>query len=51
MRVSGWQYLWGTLVSLTLFCMTEWWLLKMLWISVASILAIAYSVTNEDEEE
>jgi len=51
MRVTGWQYLWGTFVLLTLYFMTNWWELRMLFISIAGVLAIAYSATNEDEEE
>lgn len=51
MRVSGKEYLWGTAVLLVLYFMTEWWLLKMLLISIASVLAVAYSATNEEEDQ
>jgi hypothetical protein len=50
MKVSGWQYLWGTIVLLTLYCMTSWWELRMLLISIAGALAITYSATNEEED-
>lgn len=49
MKVSRDTYMWVTIVSLSLFLAVDWWLLKMLLLLTAGILAISYAA-NDDEE-
>jgi len=49
MRIGRGTYMWGTVISLSLFLLIDWWLLKMLLLLTAGILAISYA-SNEDEQ-
>lgn len=49
MKVSRDTYMWVTIISLSLFLIADWWLLKMSFLLTAGILAVAYAA-NDDEE-
>jgi hypothetical protein len=49
MKVSRGLYFWVTIISLSLFLIADWWLLKMSFFLTAGILAVAYAANDEEE--